>query len=94
MNKKEKEILTIVENMSSIFKIDDKTKNEIYNKISSFDDNEILDIIKILNLYNNDQNELIKKLKKTIMLWKNNLEEIVEKIEYQNKEKDLFNDIE
>jgi hypothetical protein len=27
------------------------------------------------------------------MLWKNNLEEIVEKIEYQNKEKDLFNDI-
>jgi len=93
MNKKEKEILTIVENMSSIFKIDDKTKNEIYNKISSFDDNEILDIIKILNLYNNDQNELIKKLKKTIMLWKNNLEEIVEKIEYQNKEKDLFNDI-
>ena len=93
MNKKEKEILTIVENMSSIFKIDDKTKNEIYNKISSFDDNEILDIIKILNLYNNDQNELIKKLKKTIILWKNNLEEIVEKIEYQNKEKDLFNDI-
>ncbi|MBT6779532.1 hypothetical protein HOA93_07510 [bacterium] len=68
MNKKEKEILTIVENMSSIFKIDDKTKNEIYNKISSFDDNEILDIIKILNLYNNDQNELIKKLKKTIIL--------------------------
>ena len=94
MNKKEKEILTIVENMSSIFKIDDKTKNEIFNKISSFNDDEILDIIKILNLYNNDQNELIKKLKKTIMLWKNNLEEIVEKIEYQNKEKDLFNDIE
>mgnify|MGYP003995285391 FL=1 len=93
MNKKEKEILTIVENMSSIFKIDDKTKNEIFNKISSFNDDEILDIIKILNLYNNDQNELIKKLKKTIMLWKNNLEEIVEKIEYQNKEKDLFNDI-
>ena len=75
MNKKEKEILTIVENMSSIFKIDDKTKNEIYNKISSFNDDEILDIIKILNLYNNDQNELIKKLKKTIILWKNNLEE-------------------
>jgi len=94
MNKKEKEILTIVENMSSIFKIDDKTKNEIFNKISSFNDDEILDIIKILNLYNNDQNELIKKLKKTIILWKNNLEEIVEKIEYQNKEKDLFNDIE
>ncbi len=93
MNKKEKEILTIVENMSSIFKIDDKTKNEIFNKISSFNDDEILDIIKILNLYNNDQNELIKKLKKTIILWKNNLEEIVEKIEYQNKEKDLFNDI-
>lgn len=93
MNTKEKQALKIIENMSSIFKMDDSNKKEIYLKILDLSEDDFLNLVKSLVEYNKKQQKIIGSIKNIIDLWKNNLEEIVEKNKNENEGNNLLKSI-
>jgi len=86
MNKKEHDIISLVDIISKIFNIKDNNKKRLFDSIKNLSDNEYKDVIKNIQKYSEDQKKITTELITTIKLWSNDMEEIVEKHMFENED--------
>ena len=93
MNERENKSLLIVESLSIIFNIKDENKKDLFENIKNLSEDDFLSMKKMLNEYNIKQNEVLKKLRTTIKLWGNQIEELIEKDDIEKESEKLFKDL-
>ena len=93
MNERENKSLLIVESLSIIFNIKDENKKDLFENIKNLSEDDFLSMKKMLNEYNIKQNEVLKKLRTTIKLWGNQIEELIEKADIEKESEKLFKDL-
>lgn len=92
MNKKEVS-LVIIDNLSYIFEMSDSEKQDIFRKLMSLEEKEIMEIVNSILKYKKKQTESFADLLKFLKIKQNALTELKEKKEFSKKSASFFDNL-
>lgn len=92
MNKKEVS-LVIIDNLSHIFEMSDSEKQDIFRKLMSLEEKEIMEIVNSILKYKKKQTESFVDLLKFLKIKQNSLTELKEKKEFSKKSASFFDNL-
>jgi hypothetical protein len=87
-NNKKQEYKNIIDVLSNLFELSDETKNEMYSKMFSLNEEEINSMKKYILEYIDKRERNMRDLLQKVKLKKNEIEELIDK---QKEKEDLEN---